>query len=154
MSANKKFQTTQRLGNTVALCNSKKSGHLVKNTAIPEGQSQNYPIGQSGTVTTPIMDTFVAAVRSVSAKSAFVQSTRHQSFFVQSIAKSVSLGDTEDQIVAGKLSIDEELSVGQIAKSNQSIDVDQIASGKRAIGMEDSDGNSFRVLLSSGTLPC
>jgi hypothetical protein len=144
MSTNKKIQTKKGLGNTGALCNSKKSGHQVTNTAISEGQSENDSIGQSGTATTPIMDTFVSAIRPVSAKSTFLQLTPHQSFFVQSTAKSVSLRDTEDQVVTEKLSIDEELSVGQMAKSNQSIDVDQIGSGKRSIDMEDSEENLFR----------
>jgi hypothetical protein len=140
-SANKKSQTKGSNGNIRVLCNARKSRDEETNTATSKGQTENDPlqISQSETRTTPIIHTFVPDVRPVSVESIVVKSTPRQSFFVQSTQASV----LSHQIVTGKLSIDEDVSIDQIVEGNQSIDDGQIAAGKRSIDMEDSEGDLF-----------
>jgi len=47
------------------------------------------------------------------------------------------------QIVAEKLSIDEDISIDQMAEGIQLINDGQMATGKRSIGTEDSEGDLF-----------
>ena len=81
-----------------------------------------------------------SSVTPVAVKSTLVRSTPTQSV-VQAMAKSVSSSHMDDQVDAGKLSIDSEASVGQTIGSNQSIadDIsgDQIIAGKRSIEIDD-----------------
>ena len=126
-------------------CKARKSGDEKTNTATSKGQTENDPlqISQSETRTTPIMYTFAPDVRPVSVESIVVESTPRQSFFIQSTPASVLFSDTKHQIVAEKLSIDEDISIDQMAEGNQLINDGQIAAGKRSIGTEDSEGDLF-----------
>ena len=143
MRTNKKTQIKSATSNTGVPCNPQKSGDQVTITPnSEEGQSHDGLLSTTHfrTVTNLIMNKNPSSVTPVAVKSTLVRSTPTQSV-VQAMAKSVSSSHMDDQVGAGKLSIDSEASVGQTIGSNQSIadDIpgDQIIAGKRTIEIDD-----------------
>ena len=142
MRTNKKPQIKSATSNTGVPCNPRKSGDQVTKTATSEGQSHDGLLSttHSRTVTNPFMNKIPSSVTPVVVKSTLVRSTPTQSV-VEAAVKSVSPSLTDDQVDAGKLSINSGASVDQTIGIIQSIadDIpgDQIIAGKRSIEIDD-----------------